>query len=293
MNIVKSKTSKTSEIELKTVDDEKHSEFMYERTDHFSKSFSQVDIDPKNQSNDFGIGHEHFSHRTGWIRAGVLGANDGLVSVASLIMGVGASEELKTVVLSAVAGLVAGALSMALGEYVSVYSTRDAQKADIQRERDEFLKGPIYQEKEKLELAALFEEKGISKELSLKVAEDLHKHSLDTIIQIHAREEFGVGSEDLANPGEAAIVSAVAFALGAAIPILAASFIASASLRLVVVFICTSIGLLVFGASGAILGGAPWPVASLRVLLGGWIAMGVTFGIGLGFSKALGTKINA
>ena len=220
----------------------------------------------------------------------MLGANDGLVSTASVMLGVAAgnadpatnssTEALRMMVLSGVASLVAGALSMALGEYVSVFSQRDAEKADIKRERQEFMKSPDAFEQEERELAMIYQERGLSANLAAQVAKEVHSKHIDEIVKVHAREELGIDTDDLSNPIQAMLMSAVCFAVGSAIPLLAGSFIQGFAVRMAVLVSVSSVALFAFGVVGAVVGGAPWLKAGLRVLIGGWIAMGGTFGIG-------------
>lgn len=221
---------------------------------------------------------QHYSQRAQWLRAGVLGANDGLVSVASLMMGVGGGTgDLKTLVLSGVAGLVGGALSMAAGEYISVYSQKDSQDADIAKERQAQEHGPQMRLFELKELASIYEGRGLPKDLAHEVAKHLTKND---VIEAHARDELGIDTEDMANPWLACITSAISFSIGAAIPLLSSSFIKDAVIRLIVVLMASTIGLAIFGAVGAVLGGANPFRGALRVVIGGVLAMVITYGFG-------------
>lgn len=227
------------------------------------------------------VGHSHYSHRAGWLRAMVLGANDGLVSTSSLMMGVsGGDADLKLMILTGLAGMVAGALSMALGEYVSVHSQKDSELADLKRERDEFLKSPAHAKAELEELVAIYINRGLRPELARQVAEEIHEKDLEEIVKVHARDELGIDTEDLSRPIQAAWTSALAFCIGAAIPLLAGSFIQDYIKRLISIIVVASATLFAFGALGAVLGGAPWLRAAIRVMVGGWLAMGATFGVG-------------
>ncbi|KAJ3045648.1 hypothetical protein HDV00_007773 [Rhizophlyctis rosea] len=178
------------------------------------------------ESMDFhhGIGHRHYSDRTPWLRAAVLGANDGLVSVAALMLGVGGGNaDQKTMILAGVASLVAGALSMACGEYVSVSSQKDTEHADMLRERQEFLKGPEAAQREMEELACIYEAKGLSKETAQIVAKELHERcagNVDAIVKVHMRDELNVDLDEMANPVQAAVTSAIMFSIGALFPLL-------------------------------------------------------------------------
>jgi len=234
------------------------------------------------------FGHEHYSHRAPWLRAAVLGANDGLVSTAALMLGVaGGDSQLSTMVLTGVSGLVAGSLSMACGEYVSVSSQRDAEKADLVREANEFQKGPAFVAQELEELTSIYIAKGLRPELARQVATELHSASVEDIVRVHARDELGIDPDELSNPFQAAWTSALSFAAGAALPLLAGAFIADYTNRCVSVVIVTLVGLALFGGAGAYLGGAPMLRAIVRVVIGGGAAMGVTFGIG----KAFGVSV--
>ncbi|KAL3679002.1 hypothetical protein R1sor_021958 [Riccia sorocarpa] len=221
--------------------------------------------------------HWHYSHRSPWLRALVLGANDGLVSISSLMLGVGAvKSDVKAMVISGLAGLVAGAGSMAIGEFVSVFSQRDTEMADLEKERREHAKGPEAQASELEELAQIYVGRGLPYYLAKQVAEELTK--VDAL-KAHARDELGIDIDDLSNPMQAALASAMAFSLGGGVPLLAGAFISSLKTRIIVVVTASSVALATFGAVGARLGGAPMWKAALRVLLGGWLAMGLTYGI--------------
>mmetsp|Transcript_46348 Transcript_46348/g.148515 ORF Transcript_46348/g.148515 Transcript_46348/m.148515 type:complete len:234 (+) Transcript_46348:1277-1978(+) len=186
------------------------------------------------------LGHKHYSQRAPWLRAFVLGANDGLVSVAALMLGVGAgNDERNTLLLSGVAGLVAGAFSMACGEFVSVASQRDAEAADIAKEVKEHAKGPEARARELDELAKIYEDRGISAALARQVAEELTEKD---VIRAHARDELGIDIDELANPLQASVVSAVAFSVGAAIPIIGALISKDQTTMLVLVAVLTAGG---------------------------------------------------
>jgi VIT1/CCC1 family predicted Fe2+/Mn2+ transporter len=221
--------------------------------------------------------HKHYSHRSPWLRAMVLGANDGLISVASLMLGVGAvNNDVKSMVVSGLAGLVAGACSMAIGEFVSVFSQRDSELADVEKERQEHMKGPEAQARELEELTQIYVGRGLSYSLAKKVAEEL---TMGDALKAHARDELGIDMDDLSNPMQAAVASAVAFSLGAAIPLLAGSFIVRTKYRIVSIVLTSTMALAGFGAIGAKLGGASMTKAAMRVLIGGWIAMLITYGV--------------
>lgn len=216
----------------------------------------------------------HSTGRAAWLRAAVLGANDGLISTSSLIVGVAAANSTRGAVLVAgVAGLTAGALSMAAGEYVSVSSQRDSERADIERERIELDAMPGA---ERDELAQIYLDRGLSDELSQRVADELSQ--LDRL-EVHARDELGIDVNALANPLQASVVSALSFTMGAVVPILVV-LITTAALRIPLVMAITLISLGGLGAVGARLGRAPQRRAALRVLIGGSLALLISLGIG-------------
>jgi len=216
----------------------------------------------------------HRSGRAGWLRAAVLGSDDAIVSTASLMIGVAAASSSKAAILVAgVAGLVAGAMSMAVGEYVSVSSQRDAEEADIGLEKKELSTDP---ESELQELAMIYVKRGIEKDLAMKVAEQLSAHDR---LGAHMREELGIDQASLALPMQAAWISAASFALFAVVPI-AGLLVAPTALRIPVIAAFSLVSLAALGAFGGHLGGAPLGRAALRVTLGGTLAMTVTALIG-------------
>jgi vacuolar iron transporter family protein len=216
----------------------------------------------------------HLAHRAGWLRAAVLGANDGILSTASLVLGVAAAGASRGAIVTAgVAGLVAGATAMAAGEYVSVSSQRDTEQADLALERRELAETP---ELERAELAAIWKGRGLSDELAGRVADELS--AADRFLA-HARDELGIDPDNLAQPVQAAWTSAVSFAAGAAVPLVTIAF-TPAGARIVVAIAVTLFALAALGVAGARIGGAPSRRAALRVVLGGVFAMGVTMGIG-------------
>lgn len=225
---------------------------------------------------------EHVTDRTGWLRAAVLGANDGLLSTASLVLGVAAAGGSQAAVLTAgIAGLAAGAMSMASGEYVSVSSQRDAERADLAREAQELEDDP---EGELGELAGIYEGKGLTPALAREVAEELSKGDR---LAVHARDELGLDQNALARPVQAAVASAISFAIGAAIPIIVCLPGISNAARIWGIVITTIIGLIILGAVGARLGKAPVLRASARVVMWGVAAMAVTSAIGLLVGQAV------
>ncbi|KAJ7543017.1 hypothetical protein O6H91_09G022300 [Diphasiastrum complanatum] len=222
-------------------------------------------------------GHHHFSQRAPWLRALTLGANDGLVSIASLMLGVSAVKyDRKEMVLSGIAGLVAGACSMAIGEFISVFSQRDTELADLKEERLEHENGPDAPAREMEELAQIYVGRGLSYYLAKQVAVEL---SRGDVIKVHARDELGIDVDELSNPLQAAVASSLAFSVGGAIPLLSGAFISQFRYRLASLVISSTIALAVFGVVGAKLGGASKIKAAVRVMIGGWVAMLVTFGI--------------
>jgi VIT1/CCC1 family predicted Fe2+/Mn2+ transporter len=226
-----------------------------------------------------GISHHaheegHLSDRAAILRAGVLGANDGLLSTASLVVGVAAADPSRAAVLTAgIAGLVAGALSMAVGEWSSVSSQRDAEEADLAKERHELARAP---EAERHELAAIYRRRGLSDALADAVADEL---SRDDPLRHHARDELGLDPDNLSRPEQAAMVSAASFAVGAMVPIVAVAIVASAW-RAWAGVVSALIGLAVLGSLGARLGGADWRRPTRRVLIGGAVALAVSYAIG-------------
>ena len=216
----------------------------------------------------------HRAHRIGWLRAAVLGANDGVVSVSSLVVGVaagGASQS--NILLTGIAGLVAGALSMAAGEYISVQSQADTEKADLNRERGELATEP---EKEVAELTAIYVTRGLDETLAHQVAVKLMEGDA---LAAHARDELGITEELRARPVQAALASAGAFGVGAIIPTLSALFAPSQSVSIVTTM-TTLVTLAVLGVLAAFAGGAPMAKGALRVLFWGALAMGVTALVG-------------
>jgi len=216
----------------------------------------------------------HRSERIGWLRAAVLGANDGLISTSSLVVGVAAAEPSRAaILLAAVAGLAAGALSMAAGEYVSVSSQADTEQADLARERDELATSP---EGERAELAGLYITRGLSRELAIQVADQLMSHDA---LGAHARDELGIHETTRARPIQAAVASAASFAAGAAPPAVLAALLPGGVLTTGIVGVTLGL-LLVLGGVSARLGGAPLARGALRVAFWGAVAMGCTAAVG-------------
>jgi vacuolar iron transporter family protein len=217
----------------------------------------------------------HYINRSNWLRAAVLGANDGIVSSASLLVGVSsAGMAHDNVVLTGLAGLTAGALSMAAGEYVSVSAQSDVERADLERERVALIEDPDY---ELSELAEGLENRGVESDLALEVAAQMTDHDA---LGAHAREELGMfGLAGQADPLQAAVASAGAFALGGGLPFLAA-LLAPDGIRGMAVALVAVLALVLLGAGGARLGGAPTSPAVRRVVFWGGLAMAVTAGVG-------------
>jgi VIT1/CCC1 family predicted Fe2+/Mn2+ transporter len=209
-----------------------------------------------------------------WLRAAVLGANDGIVSVASIIIGVAsASNNLRFIFTAGVAGLVAGGMSMALGEYVSVSTQRDTEKAFLEKERLELLENP---EGELAELALLYKAKGLTEETAQLVAKELTLHDA---FSAHVDIELGIDPNNLTNPWRAALASATAFFFGGIIPLIIAMVLPE-SIRILVTFIGVLGALVLTGTLSAKIGGSNYLKAIIRVIGGGVLAMAITFGIG-------------
>ncbi len=226
-------------------------------------------------------GKPHYITRTNWLRAAVLGANDGIVSVSALVVGVAAADPgPQAVMIAGVAGLVAGAMSMAAGEYVSVSSQADTERADIEREKTALRDMP---EAELEELIAIYEDRGLSRATAETVAQELTQNDA---LGAHIRDELGLSDIHAANPLQAALASGLTFSVAAAIPVLAALLAPSAWI-IPTVLIVTVFALALLGALGAIAGGAPRVPAIIRVVTWGVLAMAVTAGVGWLFGVAL------
>lgn len=216
----------------------------------------------------------HRTARIGWLRAAVLGANDGIVSTASLIVGVAAaSPDPRSLLLTGIAGLVAGAMSMAAGEYVSVHSQADTEQADLARERTEIAKDAVAEQRE---LAAIYVKRGLDAALAQQVAGQLMAHDA---LGAHARDELGITEAFSAKPMQAALASAASFAVGAALP-LAATALAPAQDLMIWVSAASLLFLAVLGAVAARAGGAPVLAGAGRVTFWGALAMGITAAVG-------------
>ena len=216
----------------------------------------------------------HRTHRVGWLRAAVLGANDGIVSTASLVLGVSAAgASAQGILIAGIAGLVAGSMSMAAGEYVSVSSQADTERADLSRERQELASNP---EHEQAELTAIYEKRGLDAELASEVARQLMNHDA---LGAHARDELGISDTLAARPVQAAFASAGTFAVGAALPLLIA-VLSPASVVLWSVSGGSLVFLALLGSLAARAGGAPLISAAWRVTFWGALAMALTAGVG-------------
>lgn len=218
--------------------------------------------------------HTNASSLLNWLRAAVLGANDGIVSVAGLVMGVaGATADRHTIFLAGTAGLASGALSMAAGEYVSVSTQRDTERALLEKERRELEEDP---EEELAELAGIYQRKGLSEEVARRVAEELTAHDA---LGAHAEAELGINPDDLTSPWQAATASLIAFTLGALLPLLTITLFGHA-IRIWATVVAVAVALAVTGFASARFAEAEVRRAILRNVVGGLLAMAVTYVIG-------------
>ncbi|HEY6611049.1 MAG TPA: VIT family protein [Pseudomonas sp.] len=222
----------------------------------------------------------HKTHRIGWLRAAVLGANDGIVSTASLVLGVAAAgADSQGILVAGVAGLVAGAMSMAAGEYVSVSSQADTERADMDRERKELAAAP---EHEHAELAAIYVDRGLDAELASRVATQLTAHDA---LGAHGRDELGISDTLAARPVQAALASAATFSVGAVLPLLIVLLVPVSALMWAV-SASSLVFLALLGSLAARVGGASVMTAAVRVTFWGALAMGLTAGVGALFGVA-------
>lgn len=225
---------------------------------------------------------KHYINRSGWIRAAILGANDGILSTASIIIGVAAASTTRDpIILTGVAGIVAGALAMAAGEYVSVSSQSDIEKADIEREIKELEEMP---EIELIELAKIYEQRGLSKELSLQVAKELTEHNA---LEAHVRDELGINEMTQARPLQAAFASGTAFVFGGILPVIVA-FYAPIKEMILLQYLFSLVFLVFLGTLAAKFGGSSIIKAIVRVTVWGTLAMGITAVIGYLFGVNMG-----
>ena len=217
---------------------------------------------------------KHYVNRVGWLRASVLGANDGLLSTTSIVIGVAAaSPDRNTIILAALAGMIAGAMSMAAGEYVSVSSQEDTEKADLLREKRELEEMP---EIELQELAKIYEKRGVSKETALQVATELTAHDA---LAAHVRDELGINEISQAKPLQAALASFGSFALGALLPF-GVSLLAPIKQMVYFQYGFSIVFLMILGAVSARTGGSKIGIAVLRICFWGTVAMGITAFVG-------------
>ncbi|MGH3471040.1 MAG: VIT1/CCC1 transporter family protein [Nocardioidaceae bacterium] len=217
---------------------------------------------------------ESRAQRLNWLRAGVLGANDGIVSVAAVVVGVAsATHDLGTIVTAGVASLVGGAVSMALGEYVSVSSQSDSELALIEKERRELAEDP---EAELEELSAIYQAKGLSHETAHQVAKELTEHD---VLQAHLEAELGITESDIVSPWQAAFASAVSFTTGGVLPMLAI-WLPGQSWRIPTTFVTVLVARALTGWTGAYIGGSNRTRAAVRVVIGGALALAATFAVG-------------
>src|SRR5690606_5525562 len=225
---------------------------------------------------------KHYIHKSNWLRAAVLGANDGILSISSLAIGVAAASESRdAVILATIAGLVAGALSMAAGEYVSVSSQTDVEKADIERERKELIDMP---EIELQRLADIYEERGLKKETALLVAKELTAHDA---LGAHVRDELGINDVSQAKPFQAAFASGAAFTVGGILPLIVALFLPVKNMEYYL-YGSAILFLIILGVIAAKVGGSNIPKAIIRITFWGTVAMGLTSLVGHWFGVNLG-----
>lgn len=237
-----------------------------------SSSSAQASVTP---GGDIAAQQSSVASRLNWLRAGVLGANDGIVSIAGLVIGVAATDpsNTKAILVAGVAGVLAGAVSMAAGEYVSVSTQRDTERALVEREKASLAADP---QGELEELATIYEAKGLSSATAMMVARELSERDA---VAAHLDVELGLREDDYTNPWHAAMSSAIAFVLGAALPMLAI-LLMPAAIKIPSTFALVLVGLALTGLVSAWLGQAPVRRAVVRVVIGGALAMAVTWGIG-------------
>lgn len=225
---------------------------------------------------------KHYVKRSGWLRAGILGANDGILSTASIIIGVAAASDVReSIVLVGIAGIVAGAMSMAAGEYVSVSSQSDIEQSDLEREKKELEESP---EAELLELSGIYEKKGLDRNLSIQVAEQLTAHNA---LEAHARDELGISDITKAKPLQAALASGASFIFGGALPV-AAALLAPVEQMVYIQYIVALLFLIILGTIAAKTGGSNIWKAIMRITFWGTVAMGITALIGHMFGVNVG-----
>jgi VIT1/CCC1 family predicted Fe2+/Mn2+ transporter len=250
-------------------------------------------IEPRENDTGEDIGHVHYSHRAQFLRALIMGVNDGIVSTAALLIAINAGEhgDNQLYILTGVSGIAAGALSMACGEYVSVASQHDSEQADIAKEAAEQEKGPEARARELEQLVQIYEKKGLERDLAEQVAVALTEHDVlaahcleEHGIDIHAPKGCGAG---VSNPIQAAVVSFFAFIVGGSIPFLSSAWFSQGTDKLISLIVSTLITLGIFGATGSLIGGSSVPRGTIRVLIGGGIALGISWGIGYAIGISL------
>lgn len=225
---------------------------------------------------------DHYINRSNWLRAAVLGANDGILSTASIAIGVAAASDIRSpIVLASLAGLVAGALSMAAGEFVSVSSQTDIEESDLEREKMELETMP---EEELIELAKIYEDRGVSKKTALQVAKELTAHNA---LEAHARDELGIHEFTKANAIQAAFASGAAFTVGGALPMVVSLF-APLSVMVLSQYVFAIVFLIILGAMSAKAGGSNILRSVLRLCFWGTAAMGLTALVGYAFGVNVG-----
>ena len=226
--------------------------------------------------------HKHYSKRSPNLRAALLGANDAVVSVSAIIMAVIAGDVANRILLlTSISAIVGGSLSMAVGEYMSVSTQRDSEKADIKKETEEHAKGPEAQQRELQELTAIYIHKGLPPALAQVVAEELSKG--DNVVRIHIMEELGINVDELSSPTKAAFFSGLSFLFGGVFPLFALLF-TNKWYRVGAVVAIDTVLFVFFGMLSATLGGSSKAKATVRVLIGGLVALAVTFGVGYLFT---------
>lgn len=267
--------SSTSGSRSKSMNDHQHGKQYGNANEYNLPDFHNLDVEK--DPHGIYIGHKHYSHRSPFLRAALLGANDGLVSVSAILLGViAATQSDRVLILASVSAIVGGSLSMALGEYVSVSTQRDSEKADIQKEKDEHAKGPVSRAMELQELALIYEKKGLNSQLAKQVAEELSKGD---VIRVHMRDELGIDIDNLSSPTKAAFFSGISFLVGSSIPLLCLLF-KKTWIRIAVLASIDILLFLLFGFLSAYLGGASIIKACSRIAIGGIIALAATYAAG-------------
>lgn len=230
------------------------------------------------------IGHVHYSHRSPVLRASLLGATDGLVTVSAILLGVSSTTtETRIILITSISAIVAGSLSMALGEYISVSTQKDCEKADIEKERLEHSKGPRHQQLELEELTEIYVKKGLNRDLAEIVAKELSKGSVNNTVKNHMRDELGIDVDNLSSPWKASLSSGLSFFVGSTIPVFTL-FFKNFIIRVIILSIVCVVLFISFGVISAILGGTNKTKPALRILFGGAMAIAITYAIGYVFN---------